>query len=154
MGVGLLRRMMKRAKVWNTVAEDVTMFPEHEREVGRALPAETIFEVAGSKPSWMVAHCAAVLAVSTTCRKVELRHVRWEDVDLFKQVVRVRRSKRDSGKRSIPLNADAMAALARLRGRSEAVGGASPEHYVFPPCEHNHIAQPVPQKAGTRPAGT
>jgi site-specific recombinase XerC len=80
MEIGIVRRMLKKAKRWNTVAEDVQMFPEHQREIGKALPVEHkkhLFEAAGSKPHWMVAHCAAVLAVSTTCRSVELKHLRW-----------------------------------------------------------------------------
>jgi hypothetical protein len=32
-----------------------------------------LFETAASRPEWLVAHCAALLAVSTTCRGVELR---------------------------------------------------------------------------------
>jgi hypothetical protein len=55
------------------LAEDVEMFPEHKREIGKALPVEEkkrLLQVAASKPSWMVAHCAAVLAASTTCRGV------------------------------------------------------------------------------------
>ena len=40
-------------------------------------------ETAASRPEWMVAHCAAVLAVSTTCRGVEIKNLRWQDVDLF-----------------------------------------------------------------------
>jgi integrase len=142
MEVGVLRRILKRAKRWNAVAEDVAMFPEHQREVGRALPVEQkkhLFEVAGSNPDWMVAHCAAVLAASTTCRSVELKHLRWQHVDLFKQVLNVRRSKKESGHRNIPLNGDAVAALARLWERAQAFGAAEPDHFVFPACEHEHI---------------
>jgi hypothetical protein len=34
------RRMLKRAKRWNALAEDVETFPEHQREIGKALPVE------------------------------------------------------------------------------------------------------------------
>ena len=69
-------------------------FPEHAREIGRVLAPEQkreLFETAASKPDWMVAHCAAVLAVSTTCRGVELKNLRWQDADLFSRVVSIRR---------------------------------------------------------------
>ena len=92
-------------------------FPEHAREVGKVLAVEQkrlLFETAATKPVSMVAHCAAVLAVSTTCRGVELKNLRWANVDLFDRVLNLRRSKKESGHRDIPLNADAMAALARL----------------------------------------
>jgi len=150
MEIGIVRRMLKKAKRWNAVAEDVQMFPEHQREIGKALPAEQkkhLFEAAGSKPDWMVAHCAAVLAVSTTCRSVELKHLRWNNVDLFNRVLNIRRSKTEAGHRGIPMNADAMAALARLWERAEAHGATDPEHFVFPACENERIDPTKPQKS-------
>src|SRR5258708_30803353 len=83
MEIGIVRRMLKKAKRWNTVAEDVQMFPEHQREIGKALPLEQkkhLFEAAGSKPDWTVAHCEAVLAVSTTHRSVELKQHRRNNI--------------------------------------------------------------------------
>jgi integrase len=150
METGVLRRMLKRAKVWNAIAEDVKAIPERQEALGRALPAELkrkLFEAAASKPEWLVAHCAAVLAVSTTCRGVELRNLRWQDVDLFSRVAMIRRSKTVAGHRTIPLNGDAMAAFARLLERATAVGSAEPEHYVFPTCEGKIIDPSRPQKA-------
>jgi hypothetical protein len=75
MDIGVLRLMMKRAKCWSVVADDVKMFPKRSRVVGQVLTPEQkahLFKMAGSKPDWLVAHCAAVLAGSTTCRGVEL----------------------------------------------------------------------------------
>jgi integrase len=95
----------------------------------------------------MVAYCSAVLAVSTTCRGVELKGLRWRDVDLFEQRLTINRSKNQPGHRTIPLNGDAMAALARLRARAEAVGSNAPQHYVFPTCENGHITPTRPQKS-------
>ncbi len=149
METGVLRRLLRRAKVWNTVAEDVKTFPERTRTVGKVLTAEQkklLFETAASKADWLVAYCAGVLAVSTTCRKVELRHLCWQNVDLFNRSINVQRSKRESGRRMIPLNGDALAAFVRLRERAEAEGASAPEHYVFPACEHNHIDPTRPQK--------
>ena len=71
-----------------------------------------------------------------TCRGVELRHLRWRDLDLFSRVANIRRSKTAAGNRAIPLNGDAMAALARLLERARALGSCDAEHYVFPACEH------------------
>jgi len=149
METGVLRRMLKRAKVWNAISEDVKALPEREESVGKVLPADLkrrLFETAGSKPEWMVAHCAAVLAVSTTCRGVEVRNLRWQDVDLFNRVATIRRSKTAAGHRTIPLNGDAMAALARLMDRAHAHGSSQPEHYVFPTCEHVTVNPTRPQK--------
>jgi integrase len=150
METGVLRRMLKRAKLWNAVSEDVKTLPERQEAVGKVLPPELkhdLFVAAGSKPAWMAAHCAAVLAVSTTCRGVEIRNLRWRDVDLFSRVVTIRRSKTAAGHRTIPLNGDAMAALARLLERARALGTSEPEHYVFPTCENLIIDPSRPQKS-------
>jgi integrase len=142
MEVSVLRRMLKKARRWALLAEDVKMFPEVSH-IGQAITPEqkaTLFRVAGTKPEWMVAHCAAVLAVSTTCRGVELKNLRWQNVDLWERLMTIRRSKTDAGLRVIPLNADAVAALAQLKERSEAlIGEVRPEHYVFPTCEKGKL---------------
>ncbi len=150
METGVLRRMLKRAKVWNSISEDVKALPERQGAVGKVLPAELkrkLFEVAGSKPEWLAAHCAAVLAVSTTCRGVEIRNLRWKDVDLFARVATIQRSKTSAGHRTIPLNGDAMAALSKLMDRARALGSSEPEQYVFPTCENLIIDPSRPQKS-------
>jgi integrase len=149
MEVTILRQMMRRAKVWSVVAEDVKMLPERQSIVGRVLTREQkalLFQTAGSREVWLVAHCAAVLAASTTCRGVELKNLRWKDVDLFARVLTVRRSKTDAGQRSIPLNDDAVAALVRLLERARAYHATDAEHFVFPACENEVIVPDRPQK--------
>jgi integrase len=149
MEVGVLRQLMKRAKIWNIVAEDVKRDKENTKPIGRVLAAEEkklLFETAGSKDEWLVVYCAAVLAVNTTCRGVELKHLRWRDVDLFDRVAYIRRSKTKAGHRPIPLNTDAMAALSHLRLRATGFGSTDPEHYVFPACQRNKIDATKPQK--------
>lgn len=150
MDTGVLPRMLKRAKVWNALAEDVKMLPERQGTVAKVLSPELkrkLFETAASRPEWLVTYCAAVLAVSTTCRGVELRNLRWRDVDLFNRVATIRRSKTAAGHRTIPLNGDAMAALARLLERAQALGSSEPDHYVFPTCEGRVVDGSRPQKA-------
>jgi integrase len=142
METGVLRRMLGRAKLIALLAEFPQPFPEHDQEIGRALSVEEklhLFRTAASRPEWLVAHCAAVLATSTTCRKVELRHLRWGDIDLFDRLVTINRSKTSAGRRQITLNEDAMAALARLRERAEAAGIVESGHYVFPACENGNL---------------
>ena len=68
MEITLLRQLMRRGKVWSMVAEDVRMLPERRGVTGRVITHEQkqlLFRIAGSRSTWMVAHCAAVLAVST-----------------------------------------------------------------------------------------
>ncbi len=149
MEIGVLRQMMKKAKVWAIVAEDVKRDRENTNPIAKVLTAQQrrlLFETASSRDGWMVAYCAAVLAVSTTCRGMELKHLRWQDVDLFERGILIQRSKTQAGHRAIPLNGDAMAALARLKERAEIVGSAQPEHYVFPACERSKIDPNTPQK--------
>jgi len=55
-----------------------------------------LFRMAASKPEWDVAFCAAVIAVNTTCRKVELLTLRWADVDLFTRALSIERSKTEA----------------------------------------------------------
>jgi integrase len=76
-----------------------------------------------------------------------VKHLRWSGVDLFNRVLNVRRSKRETGHRDIPLNADAMAALARLWERAGVHGATNPEHFVFPACENERIDPTKPQKS-------
>ena len=150
METGVLRRMLKRAKVWNAISEDVKALPEDRGAVAKVLPPDLkrkLFETAASRPEWLVAHCAAVLAVSTTCRGVEIKNLRWQDVDLFGRIATIRRSKTAAGHPTIPLNGDAMAALARLLERARALGTSEPEHYVFPACEERIIDTSKPQKS-------
>jgi integrase len=150
METGILRRMLKRAKRWLALAEDTKTLPERQEEVGKVLPADLkhkLFEVAASNQDWMVAHCAAVLAVSTTCRSVEIKNLRWRDVDLFARVATIRRSKTAAGHRTIPLNGDAMAALARLLERARMLKSNEPEHFVFPTCESGAFDPTRPQKS-------
>jgi integrase len=88
MEVGLLRQMMKRARVWSVVAEDVRLDKENTRPIAKVLTDEQkrlLFDTAASKEDWLVAFCAGVLAVSTTCRGMELKHLRWGDADLFER---------------------------------------------------------------------
>jgi integrase len=149
MEVGVLRQMLKRAKRWNAIAEDVKMLPESSRPVAKVLTEvqkRKLFETAASRDEWMVAYCAAVIAVSTTCRGVELKNLRWRDVDLQKQDVIIRRSKTDAGERHLPLNRDAVIAFARLWQRAELLASTAPEHYVFPACQRAQVDALKPQR--------
>ena len=149
MEIGVLRRIMKRAKIWSVVAEDVKMDRENTRSIAKVLDRDeklALFEAAATQDAWLGVYCAAVLAVNTTCRGIELKHLRWCDVNLFERSLVIRRSKTAAGHRTIPLNVDALASLARLLERAEALGSSAPEHFVFPACQRNTIDPTRPQK--------
>jgi integrase len=89
MEVGSLRRIMKRAKLWNMVGADIKPLKEPET-IGRALTFEEqtkLFRIAAQKPEWETACWAATLAVSTTARGCELRALQWRNVDFINKTL-------------------------------------------------------------------
>jgi integrase len=141
MEVGVIRRMLKRAKRWSMIADDVRPLKE-PKSIGRALSYEQkvrLLHAADSNPEWQNARLAMTVALCTTMRGVEIKHLHWQDVDLLRNSFTVRRSKTDAGLRSIPMNDDARAAVLELWERAKAFGGTKPEHFLFPACEHGHI---------------
>jgi len=141
MEVGVLRRILKRAKCSSAIADDIRPLKE-PRSIGRALSHEQkvrLLHAADSNPEWQNARLAMTLALCTTMRGVEIKNLHWQHVDLLRDSFTVRRSKTDAGLRSIPMNADARAAVLELWERAKASGGTEPEHFLFPACEHGHI---------------
>ena len=141
MEVGVIRRILKRAKRWSQIADDIRPLKE-PRSIGQALSYEQkvrLLHAADSNPEWQNARLAMTLALCTTMRGVEIRNLRWQDVDFIRKGFTVRRSKTDAGLRSIPMNDDAHAAILELWERSKVYGGTAPQHFVFPACEHGHI---------------
>ena len=148
--VGLLRRILKRNKQWARLGDDVKMLPEKPKPARVLTPEEKarLLETAALKPDWQIARCAAVLALHTTMRGCELKGLHWQDVNLFDRILTILRqsTKTDAGARVIPLNRDAVLALAELRERAEKLGAAEPGHYVFAACESGNIQPDKPMK--------
>jgi integrase len=131
--LGILRRLMKRAKLWARVADDVRPLKE-PATIGRALTEEDkqrLLKMAVMRPEWETAYLAAILCLNTTARGCELKSLQWSDVDLFARTLTIRTSKTVAGERVVPLTDVAASALARLRRRAEAFGAVEPSHYVF-----------------------
>ena len=131
--LGILRRILKRAKLWARVADDIRPLKEPST-IGRALTEDDkqrLLKMAGMRPEWETAFLAAILCLNTTTRGCELKGLQWSDVDLFERTVTVRKSKTEAGVRAIPLTDVACSALARLRTRAESFGLVDPAHYVF-----------------------
>jgi len=151
MELGILRRILKRAKRWHLLAEDVNPLPERQN-VGRALQHGEklkLLKTAASKPEWQLARLAATLALNTTMRACEIRGLQWRDVDFMERTLTVRRSKTEAGERVLPLNSDAWAAIVELRERSKLLFSSEPDPnwYLFP---HGEGQGPV-GKPKTRP---
>jgi len=131
--LGLLRRILKRAKLWARVADDVRPLKE-PATIGRALTEEDkqrLLKMAVMRPEWETAYLAAILCLNTTARGCELKSLQWSDVDLFARTLTIRTSKTAAGERVVPLTDVAISALARLRRRAEGFGTVEPSHYVF-----------------------
>ncbi|MGA9155943.1 MAG: tyrosine-type recombinase/integrase [Candidatus Sulfotelmatobacter sp.] len=131
--LGILRRILKRAKLWARVADDIRPLKEPST-IGRAITEEEkqrLLKTAVMRPEWETAYLAAILCLNTTARGCELKGLQWSDVDLFARTLMIRKSKTAAGERVVPLTGVAVSALARLRGRAEAFGTVEPSHFVF-----------------------
>jgi integrase len=131
--LGILRRVMKRARLWARIAEDIRPLKEPST-IGRALTQEEqqrLLKTAVMRPEWETAYLAAVLCLNTTARGCELKGLKWGDVDLFSKTLTIRKSKTAAGERTVPLTSVACSALARLRRRAESFGAVEPAHYIF-----------------------
>lgn len=156
MEIGILRRVLKRAKRWHFVADEIPHLPER-KDVGRALTPDEklrLLRIASSRPEWEIAYLASVLALNTTMRGCELKRLYWRDVDLIEHTLTVRRSKTPASERVIPLNADGMAVVLRLRERAKQLFGdsLSPDWYVLPHAEGKSKPDPTQPMSGWRSA--
>jgi len=156
MEIGILRRILKRAKRWHMVEDEIPQLPER-RDVGRALSPEEklhFLKLAQSKPEWEIAYLASILALNTTMRGCEIRQLQWRDIDFMDRSLVIRRSKTLAGERLIPLNANAYAATMRLRERSKKLFGETlqPDWYVFPSSEGYSKPDPKRPMSGWRSA--
>jgi integrase len=152
MEVGCLARILRRAKRWHLIEDEIHLLPERH-DIGRVLTCEQkarLIKTALSKPEWQIAQLAMTLALNTTMRACEIRGLCWKDIDFIERVLTVRKSKTNAGIRLIPLNGDAWEAIMQLRERAKALLGSSPmpDWYVFPHAEG--ATKPDP----TRPMST
>jgi integrase len=156
MELGILRRVLKRAKRWHLVEDEIPQLPER-RDIGRALlPDEKLrlLKIAQSRPEWETAYLASVLALNTTMRGCEIKQLSWRDIDFLDRSLVIRRSKTLAGERVIPLNASAYNTIMRLRERSQALFGVDlqPDWHVFPSAEGYTKPDPTKPMNGWRTA--
>ncbi|MGA2348589.1 MAG: site-specific integrase [Candidatus Sulfotelmatobacter sp.] len=131
--IGILRRILKRAKLWARVADDIRPLKE-PGTIGRAITEEEmqrLLKTAVIRPEWETAYLAAILCLNTTARGCELKGLQWCDVDLFARTLTIRHSKTAAGERVVPLTDVAISALARLHRRAEGFGSVEQSHYIF-----------------------
>lgn len=131
--VGLLLRLLKRAKLRHLLADDVHMLPVKRKPRQMLTPVEEqrLFETAGARPAWQRAYCGALLTVNGSLRPVELRRLLWRDLDPVNRTLTVRRSKTEAGTRVIPLNDEAWAGIAALKKSADGLKTYAPENFTF-----------------------
>jgi integrase len=141
MEVGVIRRMLKRARRWHLLGPDVHPLKE-PRSIGRALTHDEklrLLRTAGQDEEWQRVQAAMSLALCTTMRGCEIKRLQWRDIDFLNRAILVRTSKTEAGQRLIPMNDEAYEMVVRLRERAKGFNGIEPQHYVFPACEHGHV---------------
>ena len=147
--LGVLRGVMKRAKLWHLFMDEIKPLPVHT-QIGRAMTFDEKLRLARTsamKPEWQNARLAMVLALNTTMRACEIKALRWYDVDFLTGTVTIRKSKTEAGQRVIPLNEDALSAMRELYTRASAIGATHTDHYVFHACENGRFDPTTPQKS-------
>jgi len=149
MEIGVMRRILKRAKRWHLIAADLKPLRE-PRTIGRAMSIHEklrLLRLAAKNPDWQNARLAAILALNTTMRGCEIKQLRWRDIDLMGKTLTICKSKTLAGERVIPLNATAYSAVLELRERAKHAGGSEPQLFVFPSCENGHVNPNLAQKS-------
>ena len=144
--VSLLRLVLRKAKLWSAIQDDVHMLKER-RDVGRALSAdESMRLLSAAKASVSRSLYPAILAsIHTGLRNQELRLLQWHQIDLIGRaefpngLITVGKSKTEGGEgRIIPLSLKAKATLQNWRSQFP---DALPRHYVFPRESYGLIGQ-------------
>jgi integrase len=141
--------MLKRAKRWHLFADEIKPLPVRH-EIGRAPNPEEklrLQQAAAEKPEGEKARLAMTLALNTTMRASDVKGLCWREINFLERTVAVRYSKTDAGRRVIPLNTEAWAAVMELYQQAQQVGGAKPAHFVFPACENGKMDPTRSQKS-------
>ena len=149
--LGILVKMLRKARLWRRFSENVKRLKESPPTVGRAMEPDQkarLLRSAEGNPRRERALLATLLALNTTARKGELRRLRWADVNWLNRELTIRKAKTPEGERVIPLNRGALDALIRLRERAKILFGdqLSGDWYVF------HWEPGTGEPAATRPA--
>jgi integrase len=139
----VVRQLLKTARLWSRLADDIKPLKENSKGPGRALTPEQeskLFDCAQKSLYLSAAFYAGIVAANTTMRGCELKGLQLSDVDLVTRTVTIRRNstKTDAGCRLIPLNNAAVWALTKLSERAKLLKANEPEHYLFPAfrCKH------------------
>jgi integrase len=151
----VLQQVLRRAGLWDPIGKFYEPLPLPKAGPGIALSAEEerhLFQVAQSRPRWMVAYCCSILSRTTTAGPGELRHLRVHSVDLRARAISIEEGvKNDFRIRTLPLNDGAYKVaemlLERYRELMATHGIAeSGDHYLLPHRADRRGDRPDPQR--------
>jgi integrase len=129
--VNLVRLVLRKAKLWSGIADDVSMLKERS-DIGRELSDDEVHRmlVACKASASRGLYAAVLTSIHTGLRSQELRLLRWRQVDLIEGIITVGKSKTAGGEgRLVYLSTSA---VQTLQGWRTQFPDAQPGHAVFP----------------------
>ena len=129
--VGVLRGILKKAKLWREIADEVSFLPENPSP-GRAISEEEEHRLlkACAESRNRGLYGVVMLALNTGMRAGEIRSLKWGQVDFLGRSLTVGKTKTKAGTgRPIPLNDRAFELLKHWRAQFSE---PQLEHFVFP----------------------
>lgn len=129
--VALIRLVLRKAKLWGNLQDDVKMLKERT-DIGRELSDDEVHRLLTACMASISRglYPAVLTSMHTGLRSQELRLLRWRQVDLIEATITVGKSKTAGGEgRVVYLSAAALQALQDWRAKFPA---AEPGHAVFP----------------------
>lgn len=163
--VNALSQMLNKAGLWAQIAKFYKPLRIPKTGPGQALLEEEalwLLEVASRKKRWAVAYLGSMVSANTACGPGEIRKLRLRDIDLQDGILSVvEGAKNDYRIRTIPLNADALWAIAKLMEMGLEKGSHKPEHYLIPARPARLVRDPKEKDSSnkshadpTRPLGS
>ncbi len=153
----LIQQMLKRIGCWAEIAHDYQPLSLPKESPHRALSEaeeECLYRMGPQFPQWDVAYCAFVTSINTTAGPGEIRHLRLQDIDVEKRIMRVQPegAKNVHRIRPIPLSDSALEAVQYLWNRAQKLGSNEPAHYLLPYRVRTGVYDPTKPCKGWRTA--
>ncbi len=153
----LIQQMLKRIGCWAEIAHDYQPLSLPKESPHRALSEaeeECLYRMGPQFPQWDVAYCAFVISINTTAGPGEIRHLRLQDIDVEKRIMRVQPegAKNVHRIRPIPLSDSALEAVQYLWNRAQKLGSNEPAHYLLPYRVRTGVYDPTKPCKGWRTA--
>lgn len=152
--LSVMQQLLRRLGLWEPIAKFYEPLPLPTDGPGLALEPEEesyFFEVARSRPRWLLAYCCDLLSNATAAGPKEIRMLRLQDIDHNARTLFIHeRVKTKYRTRVVPCNDDAWWAVEQLLARAKKLGSVDPMHYLLP-----HRAKKMGEKPDpTRPMGS